>query len=571
MKRGCLIGGISGVVLIGVLGTLGARRMLAPAPKVERTETVTLGEVEVRVVENGAIEPLRKVDLKSKVGGRIAKLMVDEGAVVHAGQVLATIDPQEVNSQVAALRAQVAGAHARLEAARKGVRLQQQQTVTGIEQLVQALQVAGAHLKQAEAESSVQPGLTEQSIAAAQAGVEAAQANLKAQQDSLRLMLEITHPQAIVSAQSAYDEAKAQSDNSQRSLKRQQSLLARGYVSQQVVDSAETDYGVAGARLRDSRERLDRIRQSQSIEEANLRSQIASGASQVRQSEAALAEAKAAVAPLMKLRDLESARAAYRQASAQLAAGRAGRANDAIRADEMHASESEVRQLENQLDETLVHQTDTTLVAPMNGSITKRYVEQGELITSAISSFSSGSPVFQIADLATMLIKVNVNEVDISKVSVGTLTEVSSDSARGSLLRAHVRKVAPAAAVSGAGDTSSQGVVRFPVEVQLDQSDVRLRPGMTARCAIIVSRRKGVLRLPVNCIEGKGNSATVQVVSDTGVGKERHQTTASRKVSLGLRGDDFVEVVAGLKLGERVRPAHYSGPARQEIDITEAH
>ena len=40
-------------------------------------------------------------------------------------------------------------------------------------------------------------------------------------------------------------------------------------------------------------------------------------------------------------------------------------------------------------------------------------------------------------------------------------------------------------------------MIRFPVEVQIDKADTRLRPGMTARCTIIVERHKNVLRLPI--------------------------------------------------------------------------
>src|SRR5262249_31154120 len=114
MKRKWLLGCGLPLVIVVLLGFFGAKALLKSKPKEERSETVQRGDVEIKVVETGTIEPLRKVDVKSKVGGRILRLFVDEGAVVKQGQILATIDPQEINSQVAAVRAQLAAAEARL-------------------------------------------------------------------------------------------------------------------------------------------------------------------------------------------------------------------------------------------------------------------------------------------------------------------------------------------------------------------------------------------------------------------------------------------------------------------------
>src|SRR5205085_3654961 len=97
-------------------------------------EVAQRGDVEIKVTETGTIEPLHKVEVKSKVGGRVSKLLVDAGARVRTGQILATIDPQEINSEVAALRAQLAGAQARLASALKNTTFQQAQTSASIDQ-----------------------------------------------------------------------------------------------------------------------------------------------------------------------------------------------------------------------------------------------------------------------------------------------------------------------------------------------------------------------------------------------------------------------------------------------------
>lgn len=571
MNKKLVFGCGMSLLVVGVLTSWGMRRLMHVEPKPEPVETVKRGDVEIKVIETGTIEPLTKVELKSKVGGRLSKMLVDEGDRVTKGQIMALIDPQEINAQVAALEAQLKGSRARLASARKNVIFQRDTTSTNIDQYIQNAAAAEARLKEVESDAQIQPKLTEQAIAGAKASLEASQASLKALRDSLDLMTQSTNPQAIVSAQAAYDQAKVQAENSQRNVKRQKALLAKGFIAQQIVDQAETDSDVAQAHMRDVKLKLDQIEQTNRYQEANLRSQVANAESIVRQQQSALIQAESSVLPTDKMHELTSSRAALAQARAQIAAARAGKTQDQMRKDDVNAAEADVSNWQNQLDNLKVQQNDTTLVASMTGVVTKKYSEVGELITSAIASFGSGTPIFQIADLSTMLIKINVNEVDISKLKRGLLTEVTTDSSRGALFIGKIRKVAPAAAGSDAASAGSSpaagGVIRFPVEIMIDREDSRLKPGMSARCSMIVSRRKSVLRLPTNCVKTDGGASTVQIVTDTIVNGKKTERVDSRAVIIGLTGDDFVEIVSGVKEGEKVRPNPYSGPPRKEIDI----
>src|SRR5258706_1124033 len=149
-----------------------------------------------------------------------------------------------------------------------------------------------------------------------------------------------------------------------------------------------------------------------------------------------------------------------------------------MRGDEVREAQATVTQLQNQLEEVQVRQGDTTLKATMAGIVTKRYIERGELVTSAVSSFSSGTPVLQIADLSHMLVKMSVNEVDVQKIHIGLPAEITIDAARGAVVNGHVTRVAPAAlgAATPSQDGQSPGgggggnsVVRFAVEISVDR------------------------------------------------------------------------------------------------------
>ena len=153
---------------------------------------------------------------------------------------------------------------------------------------------------------------------------------------------------------------------------------------------------------------------------------------------------------------------------------------------------------------------------------------------------------------------------------MGLPVEISIDGAKGALYQGRIRKVAPAAA--GPTDPSqqanpTQGVIRFAVEVVVDHPDSRLKPGMSARCSIIIERHKNVLRLPDDCVVGEGSSASVQIASSETKDGVNIETFRPRKVTAGLRGDSHVEVVSGLKLGEKVKPGVYKGPSRKSIDL----
>jgi HlyD family secretion protein len=105
-------GGIGAVVVVGllvaVLAARGSHTKIEPA----RLAKVTRGDIAKSVVATGKIQPITKVELKSKASGIVEKLYVDINQQVHKGQVLAQLDQQEILAQVAAQKAQLAAAEA---------------------------------------------------------------------------------------------------------------------------------------------------------------------------------------------------------------------------------------------------------------------------------------------------------------------------------------------------------------------------------------------------------------------------------------------------------------------------
>ena len=111
-SRFWLWGGLVAVVVIVAAVTALAMRAGNPKIPEARLAKVTRGDIAKSVVATGPIQPITKVELKSKASGLVEKLYVDINQMVTKGQVLAQLDQQEILAQVAAQRAQLAAAEA---------------------------------------------------------------------------------------------------------------------------------------------------------------------------------------------------------------------------------------------------------------------------------------------------------------------------------------------------------------------------------------------------------------------------------------------------------------------------
>jgi HlyD family secretion protein len=100
------------VVIVGAGGVALARMVSGGSIDPNRIAKVTRGDVARSVVATGKIQPITKVEVKSKASGIVEKLFVDINNHVHKGEQLAQLDEQEIQAQVAAQREQLAAAEA---------------------------------------------------------------------------------------------------------------------------------------------------------------------------------------------------------------------------------------------------------------------------------------------------------------------------------------------------------------------------------------------------------------------------------------------------------------------------
>jgi len=110
-KKWYWIGGIA-LIVIAAAGIAIAAHGNGTKIEPGRLAKVTRGDIAKSVVATGKIQPITKVELKSKASGLVEKLYVDINQHVHKGQILAQLDQQEILAQVAAQKAQLAAAQA---------------------------------------------------------------------------------------------------------------------------------------------------------------------------------------------------------------------------------------------------------------------------------------------------------------------------------------------------------------------------------------------------------------------------------------------------------------------------
>jgi len=410
---------IVGVVLVVVLGlTLAVRGIGRPLPSRQisaasaqasvSVAAVRSGDVVARVIATGTITSIRDAKLGSKLSGRVAEVLVEEGDRVGAGAPLVRLDTSDLLAQEAQARASVAAARAQL-----------QKVVTG-----------------ARPEERRQTADT----------VQQAQAALASAQASVRM------------AQTTVDRDRA--------------LAAQGAISQQDLDQAVTQLNVAQQQAAQAQAVHDSMVQNAALVRIGARDE-----------------------------DIDAARAQLAQAQAAHAA------------------------IDVQLH-------DATITAPFAGTITKRDVEPGQIVSPATTSTNPLLMLSQVDDVYAEFVVPAQHRFELQPGQTATLRV---DGLPGQTFQGRVELVRPAA------DASSRS---FGVRIRVANVSGALRPGMFARGVIAVGVRRNVLQIPEDAVMTTASGPIVFMVRDG--------RAIRRPVTLGLHHDGLVDVAAGLAPGDPV-------------------
>ena len=211
----------------------------------------------------------------------------------------------------------------------------------------------------------------------------------------------------------------------------------------------------------------------------------------------------------------------------------------------------------------------TTLVAPMSGRVTRLPVEEGEVAVPSTFSKDIGL-LMTISDLSVIQAKVKVDETDVVRLHLGDSVEVSIDAFPDTTFLGRVTKVSNSS-VRDATATSGQNdrAVDYDVEVTLDKPPTDIRPDLSATARIVTDTRREALSIPIIALtvrEHKPVSTEARPV-DTSTARKKKETegvfvvekgvATFRPVKVGIAGDEYFEVLDGLKEGETIVAGPY--------------
>jgi HlyD family secretion protein len=178
----------------------------------------------------------------------------------------------------------------------------------------------------------------------------------------------------------------------------------------------------------------------------------------------------------------------------------------------------------------------TRIVSPVDGIVVSRNVDIGQTVA---ASFQTPT-LFNIAqDLTKMQIDTSVSEADIGKVKVLQPVEFSVDAYPDVIFKGSVYEIRNAPVIV-------QNVVTYDVVVKVDNSELKLKPGMTANVSVITSSKKGVLRIsnaalrfsPPEFRKGSGDGSATAWILD-------QEKPKRIRISTGISDGNFTELVSG--------------------------
>jgi HlyD family secretion protein len=533
MKKAILFAAFALVVLCGIGGYLYTSMKAAQAAQSKKTNDykVVRGDLVVSVVDTGTIDAVNSVEVKSRVSGRLSKLLVDEGYRVTQGQVIALIDPQETQFQVAQNQAQLRGAQS--GAARTAIEIKQRRVTAQAD-----FRQAESRLRRLDLENQAQPTLTS-------AAIREATSEYNRNVQERENLLKVTQPNTRSRAVTAQRDSQVNFENAKREFERRQSLLERGFVSAREVESAKLSLDVARLKLDQANDELSRIN-------SEFANQAARATEAVRSSEAALQRAR------VNAIQNRTKREEFRQALADVDKARAALNDVQALERSLEQNMATVSQLSSVLQDSQRQLRETSIRSPITGVVTKKLLKEGELAT-GLSGFSAGTPIVRIEDRTNLRVLLNVNEIDVAKMSEGMKATITVDALPNEKFHGTVKRIAPTSVSATPGQTASDAVVKYEVEIRLVGNDSRLRSGMSAKCDLEVIRRNNTILVPKDYVgkDEKGNYF-VEIPPATKGGKPTR-----KDIKIGAESGAQYEVLDGVVVGQTLLRPAYKGPARK--------
>lgn len=480
-----------GVAAAGYWGFHSARPAASQVPAAPPTVAAERGAVSLGVTAPGRLVGTRETTLSFGAAGKLLSLPVRAGQHVAEGATLARLNPAPLQERVATAQTDLELARARLAKLQAGPTAADTAAAQG--------ELARAQARLDELNRGPNAG----ELAAARADLAAAEAALA--------QLKSPDAAALQNAQYALETAKNSLWSAQVARD-----AACGGPDRVACDQGQAAVGNADAAVRKAQDDLARI-------------QAGPTADQLRVAEANVERARGRLAQMRQQtgeNDVRAAQLAHEQAQARLNELDAG-----PNAVDLRQAQATVQAAGQALSRAQAELQAATLVAPYAGVVLEVNASEGETV-------ANGAPVLRLGDPTQLEAEITVVEADFPLVKVGQKVELFFDAMPAAAVTGRVARIVPQR-------SSAAATPVYPVYIALDEVRPELAPGMTVDASVLIDVREDVLRLPRSLVRARGDgTATLKVWN--GVSAEE------RTVQVGLRGNQYVEILSGLAEGDQV-------------------
>jgi hypothetical protein len=220
------------------------------------------------------------------------------------------------------------------------------------------------------------------------------------------------------------------------------------------------------------------------------------------------------------------------------------------------AAESAARKVESATETSRVAEEQlakTSLATPIDGFLVLQDIplESGKRRPQVGDSVWSGVPIATVPDLRQMIVLARVREVDLHRVRAGLAASVAPEAYPDLVLDGRIAVIG-----SLAEEVADSPWKFFMVSLQLERSDPRLRPGMSARVTFLIDSVQDAVVAPVDAVFTHGDESVCYV--------RRGGETIEQVVVLGTRNETHIQIRRGIDAGEELLLSVPAGHVRRQ-------
>lgn len=303
---------------------------------------------------------------------------------------------------------------------------------------------------------------------------------------------------------------------------------------------AELDKENLNARLREARANLEAARAALTAAEAQARkNEIEAEAPDLAFAKSAEQRARSlAEQKLISQEALDQARTVYEQAANRQRAAQSQLLVSRAKIDEARA---QVAQAQAAAERAVEELANSTIKAPIRGTVLTRDVEIGSPVSSILNLGANATLVMTLGDIGQVFVRGKVDEADIGFVKLGMPARITTESFREQTFSGKVTQISPIG-------VEKDNVTTFEVEVSIDNPGQQLKANMTANAEVILEEKPDTLVVPEAAISYDEKKAAFVEVADPAADTGRRKVP----VKVGIGNGTRTEVLEGLKAGDKV-------------------